>query len=72
MVPSRFSQLRYAAVKTLNNRVNINSLKTRDVLTDLAPVHREKLDVAIVSVAEELTGDGLPGEVGVRVHVTTP
>ena len=25
----------------------------------------------IVSVAEELTADGLPGEVGVRVHVTT-
>ena len=25
----------------------------------------------IVSVAEELTGDGLPGEVGVRVRVTT-
>ena len=25
----------------------------------------------IVSAAEELTGDGLPGEVGVRVRVTT-
>ena len=31
-----------------------------------------KLDVAIVSVAEELTGDGLLGEAGARVHVTTP
>ena len=40
-------------------------------MTDLAPVHREKLDVVTVSVAEELTGDGLPGEAGARVHVTT-
>ena len=26
----------------------------------------------IVSAAEELTGDGLPGEVGVLARVTTP
>ena len=62
--------LAIALNKYLSSILTGKSRFKKEQITVIVRVHQQKLDVAIVSVAEELMGDGLPGEVGVHVHVT--